>query len=397
VLAEYNNSGTLLRRYVYGNYIDETLMMLADDAEYYYAHDHLYSPAALMSYEGYDTFRVRERYEYDAYGKCRFYDDTFYAKTSGDYGNPYLFTGRPVDYVGNPIVALQDNRNRWYDSETGRWFTQDPLGITPNGSIGNTAFSPKKQYQDGMSLYEYAKSNSLKNIDVYGLIADMPNLFPYPIQRCGNCGPNVTSLLQNMRMSLMRWFYSNGDAGIQYGLFPPKDNNDRKSLCRGIISLNGWDITELKSEWEGEIRGSKFKDCATGTCGNTVKVGNGCYGKDEVNYYAFGVMASICEQYFPDDPSTSYSEYQTVLNLYLYPYASWRYGWKEGNSIQCKSAWFQAGYNANPLGVSCGNRVPECKLEGCTGCFNQFNVLWKYTNNNSRKLDDLHGAPNVRP
>ena len=47
VLAEYSGAGTLKYSYVYGNYIDEAVRTsdrLGND--YYYAHDHLYSPAA---------------------------------------------------------------------------------------------------------------------------------------------------------------------------------------------------------------------------------------------------------------------------------------------------------------------------------------------------------------
>jgi hypothetical protein len=45
-----------LRYFVYGNYIDEPLLM-ADvaanpDEDYYYVHDHLYSPTALLADDG---------------------------------------------------------------------------------------------------------------------------------------------------------------------------------------------------------------------------------------------------------------------------------------------------------------------------------------------------------
>ena len=38
--------------------------------DYYYAHDHLFSPAALID----DNGTVVERYEYDAYGDCNVLD-----------------------------------------------------------------------------------------------------------------------------------------------------------------------------------------------------------------------------------------------------------------------------------------------------------------------------------
>ena len=47
VLSEYDGSNNFQRNYVYGNYIDEVLMMTDSGSnDYYYAHDHLFSPAA---------------------------------------------------------------------------------------------------------------------------------------------------------------------------------------------------------------------------------------------------------------------------------------------------------------------------------------------------------------
>jgi len=73
VLTEYDNSNNLQRKFIYGNgtespqwRIDEVLLMKAGENDYYYAHDHLYSPAALIDSSG----TVLERCEYDAYGNC---------------------------------------------------------------------------------------------------------------------------------------------------------------------------------------------------------------------------------------------------------------------------------------------------------------------------------------
>jgi len=44
VLAETDAADTTQREYVYGNYLDEVLVMVDTDA-HYYAQDHLFSPA----------------------------------------------------------------------------------------------------------------------------------------------------------------------------------------------------------------------------------------------------------------------------------------------------------------------------------------------------------------
>jgi len=149
-LAEYNGSDTLQRTFIYGNYIDEVLLMKAGENDYYYVHDHLYSPAVLAGSSG----TVLERYEYDAYGNPYILDTQYAPRTTSLYGNPYLFTGRRVDILDSSSLKIQYNRNRYYDYYTGRWLTHDPRGITINPEQPNL-FVPIDQYGDGMSLYEY--------------------------------------------------------------------------------------------------------------------------------------------------------------------------------------------------------------------------------------------------
>ena len=124
-----------------GNVLDEVLVMTDPNVveDYYYAHDHRYSPVALIDDEG----DVLERYEYDAYGKPYFFEHNLaLADTqASDYNNVILFTGRRVDFLDDGDLKLQYSRNRYYDYNTGRWLTQDQIG-----------------YDDGMNLYQYASS-----------------------------------------------------------------------------------------------------------------------------------------------------------------------------------------------------------------------------------------------
>lgn len=57
-----------------------------------------------------------------------------------------------------------------YDPQVGRFMQRDPLGINPAGGKVNP-FDSQKQYDDGMNLSEYVKSNPIINKDAFGLVA----------------------------------------------------------------------------------------------------------------------------------------------------------------------------------------------------------------------------------
>ncbi|MEW6609965.1 MAG: RHS repeat-associated core domain-containing protein, partial [bacterium] len=62
--------------------------------------------------------------------------------------NSYLFTGREIDAES----GLYYYRARYYDSEVGRFVTQDPIG-----------------FEGGINLYAYVGNNPINLIDPTGL------------------------------------------------------------------------------------------------------------------------------------------------------------------------------------------------------------------------------------
>ena len=171
VVTEADSAGDTARLFVYGNFIDEPVLMVdetgASAQRYYYVQDHLYSTAALVNNAG----TVVERYEYDVYGKCQVLDADYSSDDDGisDVNNSYYYTGRELDVFDNGGLELQYNRNRYYANNTGRWLTKDPLGITPEGGEYNS-FKVTFQYKDGLSLYGYVNSNPILLRDSYGLV-----------------------------------------------------------------------------------------------------------------------------------------------------------------------------------------------------------------------------------
>jgi RHS repeat-associated protein len=212
VLAEYDYTG-FLRSYIYGNYIDEPLIMNDGTNDYYYAHDHQYSTVALANTLG----QVVERYEYDAYGRTQILSPGFSVLASSQYGNPYAFTGRQLDILDGTNLRYMHYRHRDYNPTLGRFMTHDPLGVSIRmmfrefpwfvGTTGPTIRNSEHgrlletyltiaqsknlgfflqgigiykkgshfeypQYANGMSLYQLTMSQPLIYTDPYGLAAN---------------------------------------------------------------------------------------------------------------------------------------------------------------------------------------------------------------------------------
>ena len=158
VIAEYDGSDTLLRKFIYGPGIDEAIYMITVDGQtetrYYYHYDGLGSVVALSNMNG----DIVEAYAYDVFGEPTIYtaagadglwrtsDDT--TATASAIGNPYLFTGRRYDNES----GLYYYRARMYAPELGRFMQTDPIG-----------------YTDGMNWYAYCGNNSSSFVDPMGL------------------------------------------------------------------------------------------------------------------------------------------------------------------------------------------------------------------------------------
>jgi len=77
------------------------------------------------------------------------------------------------------FVVLGSSVFAMYDTHTGRFLQQDPLGITPNPQQPNR-FEIPSQYTDGMNLYEYVRSNPIIYEDPKGLVCPTGFLDPLP-------------------------------------------------------------------------------------------------------------------------------------------------------------------------------------------------------------------------
>lgn len=143
--------------------------------DHYYAHDHLFSPVALIDDDG----TVEERYEYDAYGRMTRLDPDFTAWSGTPAGNPYYFTGQRLDDLdGDNHLLIMYYKNRYYLVDIGRFITFDPIGIRDGicnvdfSDFGSPykyeVFSPIEQYSESCNLFEYVLSEPIGLLDPLG-------------------------------------------------------------------------------------------------------------------------------------------------------------------------------------------------------------------------------------
>jgi RHS repeat-associated protein len=113
--ADFDGTGTLTTRYLYGPAIDELFARTdAGGTSAWYLTDHLGSVRDIANVSG----TVIDHLAYDSFG-------TTLSESSPTNGDRYKYTSREQD-TG---TGLQFNRGRYLNTPTGRWMSEDPLGF----------------------------------------------------------------------------------------------------------------------------------------------------------------------------------------------------------------------------------------------------------------------------
>ena len=113
VIEETNASGAVVARYSQGLNIDEPLAMLRSGATSFYNADGLGTVTSLSNATG----SLVQTYVYDSFGKQ--------TNSSGPLINPFRYTAREFDSE----TGLYYYRARYYDTEIGRFASEDPRGF----------------------------------------------------------------------------------------------------------------------------------------------------------------------------------------------------------------------------------------------------------------------------
>lgn len=155
-------NATLLREFVWGesNRFPEPIAMVdytgangvsgTGPWTYHFLRDVLGSIVGLTDATG----NLVERYTYDPYGKTfveKWTGTAWTATNASSVASPWLWTGQRYDAATGTYHFLY----RTYSPTMGRWLQRDPAG-----------------YMDGVSLYEYVRSQPMVLVDALGLASD---------------------------------------------------------------------------------------------------------------------------------------------------------------------------------------------------------------------------------
>jgi len=142
-IEERDASQVVLRKYVYGQGIDDRIAMLdatcAGGGRCFYLTNWQGSATTLVNQDG----TLNAVYHYGPYG-----EGTNWTPSDALTGNPFRYTGRRVD----PETGLYYYRARYYSPRTGRFLQTDPVGT-----------------KDDLNLYAFVGNDPLNRVDPSGL------------------------------------------------------------------------------------------------------------------------------------------------------------------------------------------------------------------------------------
>ena len=147
VIADIDENGNVVASYTWGEGIDKLLAVTVGGATYYALTD---IQGTVWGYVDSQN-NVVARWQYDAWGNV--VGEEVAPSATALTSLRYRFQCREW----SAATGLINFRLRWYDSETGRWLSKDPIGLS-----------------GGLNLYAFCGSEVVNNVDPYGQVSNVP-------------------------------------------------------------------------------------------------------------------------------------------------------------------------------------------------------------------------------
>jgi RHS repeat-associated protein len=146
---EGSTASSLSHRYLWGPAVDQLLAdekvtsLAAAGAVQYPLGDHLGTLRDLATYDAAtDTTTIANHRQFDSYGNIT-------SETNAAVDQLFGYTGRALDEA----TGLQNNLNRWYDSKTGHWLSEDPIGfLASDANLGRYVGNSPTSFVDASGL-----------------------------------------------------------------------------------------------------------------------------------------------------------------------------------------------------------------------------------------------------
>src|SRR5262245_36228830 len=152
IWADLDNSGDLATRHVRGDIVDQLFARVAGNGDTLWnLTDHFGSLRDVIDNSG----AVLDSLVYDGFGRI--------TESDPEYGGRYKWTSREFDVE----TGLQFNRARYYDADTGRWISQDPLGFDAGDSnLYRYVSNRPVQWSDPSGKQQFTTDIQLEDEDV---------------------------------------------------------------------------------------------------------------------------------------------------------------------------------------------------------------------------------------
>ncbi len=237
--AEISGSGTVLRECIWLE--NEPLALREYELRpglYLYINDHLGTPQQLVTADGTVVWQAA----YLPFGEAQV--------RVGTVTNNLRFPGQYFDAE----TGLHYNWNRYYDPETGRYISADPIGLT-----------------GGMNLYAYVEGDPINAIDPQGLAVGVDDILIWgPLIVIG--GAAAQQAIENSDSGSTDWSSDN-------------TGDECKSSCRNTfgyedcssLSFRGWDCASEKqaiAQLWGTLRVKGYEVRGTITCEGSNSMSN---------------------------------------------------------------------------------------------------------------------------